>query len=143
MQTPKNSCRVIEGRLMQIDVAAGYHSVGDVDDMIEMIRAEFARVPGPQIVIAADWRPCKLFSPEVADRARAMLSSVSPRVERSAILHREDAATSVLQVMRLIREVKFEHRRVFTDPAKMQEWLGELLNERERAQLEAFLAQRH
>lgn len=140
----KNLCHIIEGRLMQIDVAAGYQSVEDIDEMIRMIRGELGRLPEPaKVVIAADWRPCKLFSQEVADRAVVMLSSANPRLERSAILHREDAPTSVLQVMRLIREVGFTNRRIFTEPEKMYSWLGEVLSDLERMQLKSFLAQRH
>ncbi len=138
-----NTCRIVGGRLMQIDVADGYHSVKDIDAMMALIRGELARVPPPtQIVIAADWRPCQLFTQEVADRALVMLTAANPRLERSAILHRADAPTSVLQVMRLIRETKFEHRRVFTEPDKMHQWLGRILNDWERAQLKSFLAQR-
>lgn len=138
----RNTCH-LTGRLLQIDVAAGYQTVQDIDAMIGMIGARLARVQEPtRVVIAADWRPCKVFTPDVADRALVMLTGVNLRIERSAILHREDAQVSVLQVMRLIRESKFEHRRVFTDPEKMQQWLGEILEEREREQLEVFLSRR-
>jgi hypothetical protein len=72
-----------------------------------------------------------------------MLTAVNPRIERSAILHRDDQATSVLQVMRLIKEAQSPHRRVFTNPFEMQSWLGEVLNDTERERLRVFLAQRH
>jgi hypothetical protein len=141
---PRNSCRIVEGRLLEIDVAGGYNTVADVTDMIAMIAREFAVVPvRTRIVIAADWRPCKLFTPEVAERAVEMMSGTNPRIERSAILHRDDQATSVLQVARLIKEAQSPHRRVFTNPFEMQSWLGEILNDAERDRLRAFLSQRH
>ena len=141
---PRNRCRIVEGRLLEIDVAGGYNTVTDVADMITMIAREFAAVPvRTRIVIAADWRPCKLFTPEVAERAVEMMSGVNPRIERSAILHRDDQATSVLQVARLIKEAQSPHRRVFTNPYEMQSWLGEVLNDAERDRLRAFLGQRH
>jgi hypothetical protein len=141
--TTKNSCQILEGRLMQIDVANGYRTVQDIDDMIAMIGATLSRVPAEtRVIIAADWRPCKLFTPEVADRALKLLTVVNARIERSGILHRDDSSTSVLQVMRLIRESKFEHRRIFTEPAKMEQWLGEIMSPVERAQLKVFLAHR-
>ena len=137
---PRNTCRIVEGRLLEIDVAAGYNTVGDVSEMIAMIGREFAAVPArTRIVIAADWRPCKLFTPEVAQRAVDMLMGVNPRIERSAILHRDDQATSVLQVMRLIKEAQSPHRRVFTNPFEMQSWLGEVLSDAERERLRVFL----
>jgi hypothetical protein len=128
---------------MEIDVAAGYNSAQDIDAMISMIGAEMSKFPlEPKLIIAADWRPCKLFTQEVADRAIKMLTFVNTRIERSAVLHREDAPTSVLQVMRLVRESKFDHRRLFTDPHKVEQWLEDILTPPERARLKLFLAQR-
>lgn len=140
---PENSCRVRVGRLMEIDVAAGYRTVDDVDAMIAMIRAELARVPAKvRVVIAADWRPCTVFTPPVADRCVAMLTGVVPRIERSAIVHRSDHATSVLQVFRLVKESHFDGRRVFTAPEPLEIWLGEILDAEERDRLRRFLAHR-
>lgn len=125
---------------MEIDVAAGYKSIDDVDAMIAMIRAELGRAPaGDRVVIAADWRPCTIFTPAVADRAVAMLTAVVPRVERSAILHRAEHATSVLQVFRLVKESHFDGRRVFTATAPLEAWLGEILGPEERQRLHDFL----
>ncbi|HMJ12753.1 MAG TPA: hypothetical protein VK524_15130 [Polyangiaceae bacterium] len=139
----RNVCRIVEGRLLEIDVAAGYNSTSDVTEMIAMIAGEFAKVPvRTRIVIAADWRPCRLFTPDVAERAVQMMSGVNPRIERSAILHRVDQATSVLQVARLIKEAQSPHRRVFTNPFEMESWLGEILSDAERARLRTFLDQR-
>lgn len=128
---------------MEIDVADGYRNVEDVDAMIAMIRGELARMPGSRrVVIAADWRPCTVFTPAVAERAVAMLTNVVPRVERSAILHRADHATSVLQVFRLVKESHFEGRRVFTAADAMEKWLGEILDADERRRLHEHLARR-
>ena len=139
----KNTCRVHVGRLMEIDVIGGYKTVDDVDAMIGMIRAELARVPaGARVVIAADWRPCTVFTPAVADRAVAMLTGPVPRIERSAILHLKDHATSVLQVFRLLKEAHFEGRRVFTVASEMEAWLEEVLTPEERTRLHTFLSLR-
>jgi hypothetical protein len=139
----RNSCSVRVGRLMEIDVAAGYRTVEDVDTMMGWIAGEMARVPpSARVVIAADWRGCTLFTPAVADRAHDMLTRTNPRLERSAILHRTDSATSVLQVMRLVREASFESRKVFTDPWQMEQWLGEVLGPPERASLSKLLHKR-
>jgi hypothetical protein len=128
---------------MEVDLADGYQTVNDVDDMIAKASVQFATLgPQQQVVVAADWRPCKLFTPEVAERARQLLVGVSPHVERSGILHRADQAVSVLQVFRLAKECNFANRRVFTDAAQMEAWLAEVLNLHERARLRTFLAQR-
>src|SRR5262245_12987446 len=113
----KNTCRIVEGRLMEIDVAAGYERVADIEEMIALIKATTMTMPEPtRMVIAADWRMCRLFSNEVAARAVQMLIASSARIERSGILHRVDQPTSVLQVFRLVKEAQQTHRRLFTDP---------------------------
>jgi hypothetical protein len=137
----KNTCRVVEGRLLEIDVAKGYEQVSDVDEMIVMIRSAVALVPEPtRLIIVADWRKCRLFSEQVATRAVAMLTGSAERIERSAILHGTDHATSLLQVFRLVKEASQTHRQLFTDRRELERWLGELLNEAERARLHAFLS---
>jgi len=136
----RNTCKIVSGRLLEIDVCAGYREVSDVDAMIGMMGAEFARMPEPtRIVIAADWRACRLLTPQVAERAVQMLSGSNPRVERSAILHNPQQATSVLQVMRLAREAQLTYRRVFTEADEMKAWLSEVLTPAEISRLDVLL----
>ena len=136
----RNTCRVVVGRVLEIDVRAGYRSVSDVDEMIDNMVAEFARIAEPtRIIIAADWRACRVLTPSVAERVVQMLARANPRVERSAILHDVDQATSVLQVLRLTREAQLPYRRVFTDANEMEAWLGEVLTPAERARVRALL----
>ena len=144
MRDPVNTCRIVTGRLVEIDVAAGYRTVADIDQMMTLIARTTAAAPdGGRLVIAADWRPCDIFTPAVADRAVQMLTAPHMKlVARSAILHRAEAATSVMQVFRLVREAQFPHRKVFTEPSEMEAWLGEELDDAERARLRAFLVQR-
>ena len=57
-----NLCQVVTGRVLEIDVRAGYRCVADVDDMLRRIKQQFASVPvQTRIVIAADWRAEELF----------------------------------------------------------------------------------
>lgn len=129
------------GRVLEIAVRSGYRAVSDVDGMIEMIRTEYARIAEPtRIVIAADWRACRVLTPAVSERVVAMLVASNPRLERSAILHNADQATSVLQVLRLVREAQLPHRRVFTDANEMEDWLGEVITPVERARVKALLS---
>ena len=140
---PANTCRINEGRLLEIDVAAGFNQPSDIDDQIKLIVAALSKLdPQQKVIIAADWRPCKLFTPETAERAIKLFSDLNARIERSGILHRLDQPTSVLQVLRLIRETHFDRRRVFTRLDDIQAWLDPVLNPRERARLREFLAAR-
>jgi hypothetical protein len=136
-----NTCRMVEGRLLEINVAGGYRSVEDVAEMTRRIRTALAAVPeSKRLIIAADWRNCPLFSEAVARSVTSMLTVTGTRVERSAILHRPDQATSVLQVFRLIKEANQDHRRVFHRVEEMYGWLGELLTATERRRLREFLS---
>src|SRR5262245_6199971 len=139
----KNTCKIVSGRLMEIDVVAGYQVVADIDEMIRMMAEHFARIPEPtRIVIAADWRAGKVLTPDVSARAVQMLARSNPRVERSAILHSVHQPTSVLQVLRLTREAQLPYRRVFTDPQELKGWLAEILEPAEQARLDALLWKR-
>lgn len=139
----RNSCRIHTGRLMEIRVWAGYRVVQDVDHMIAMMDAEFARVPEPtQVVIAADWRRCRVLTPDVAERANAMLTRSNPRVERSTILHDADHAIGMLQALRLAREANFPNRRVFTNSGELRDWLQPILTDQELQRLDLLLAER-
>ena len=139
----KNTCQVVEGRLLEIDVAAGFNQPSDIDDQIRLIISALKTVPHDvKVVIAADWRPCRLFTPETAEHAIKLFSDLNQRIERSAILHRFDQATSVLQVVRLIRETHFDRRRVFTNVDDACAWLDPALGPAEQARLRDFYAQR-
>ncbi len=136
----RNTCELVKGRLLEIKVAHGYHCIADVQAMTDRIRALVNGVPEPtRLVIAADWRQCPLFGEDVAKSVTAMLMATGNRIERSAILHRADQPTSVLQVFRLIKEAQQSHRRVFHKTDEMYAWLGELLDSAERRRLGEFL----
>jgi hypothetical protein len=139
----RNTCEITVGRLVEIDIAAGFNEPNDIDDQIKLIVAALGKVPPDQkVVIAADWRPCKLFTPETAERAIKLFTNLNDRIERSGILHRFDQPTSVLQVLRLIRETHFDRRRVFTQPDDLYGWLDPVLDAAERARLRSFFAAR-
>jgi hypothetical protein len=119
---------------MEIDIAAGFNQPSDIDDQIQLIIGCMKQAP-PQVVIAADWR-------ETAERAIKLFSELNARIDRSAILHRFDQPTSVLQVLRLIRETHFDRRRVFTSADDVYAWLDPALNLQEQRRLRSFYAGR-
>ena len=136
----RNTCEFIEGRLLEIRVAAGYRTVDDVDQMIAMIVASVGKLPPEaKFTIAADWRAVQLMPPEVAARARVMLTSVNPRVKRSAILTLPANPLTNLQVIRLIREAENASRRHFTSAKEQHAWLSEVLTPEESRRLAKFL----
>ncbi|HEX6765906.1 MAG TPA: hypothetical protein VF103_10525 [Polyangiaceae bacterium] len=137
----RNTCEIVVGRLVEIDIAAGFNEPNDIDDQIKLIVGALEKVPAAQkVVIVADWRPCKVFTPETAERAIKLFTNLNARIERSGILHRFDQPTSVLQVLRLIRETHFDRRRVFTQPDELYGWLDPVLDANERDRLRTFFA---
>jgi hypothetical protein len=138
----RNTCQFVVGRLLEIRVAAGYHSPRDVDEMIDMIKARVGTLePAAKYAIAADWRAVQVMSPETAERARLMLRSVNPRVTRSAILTLPANPTTNLQVVRLVHEAENANRKHFTSPKVMHQWLSEVLTGSEPERLGAFLGE--
>lgn len=118
---------------MHIRADAGYHTVEDVDAMVRMIGREASTLPVHQpFVIAADWRGCTIFTPPVAEAVVKMLTGVNGRIERSALLHRSDHATSVLQVMRVVREAAAPNRKLFTEPAALVDWVSQVVGDDEK-----------
>jgi hypothetical protein len=135
-----NTCEINVGRLMEIRVGAGYHSVRDVDCMLSLIQAQFGKLgPGARCVIVADWRNVTMMSPETAARAREMLTRGNPRAIRSSILTLPERSLGNLQVVRLVRESDSEQRRHFTNAVEQYRWLAEVLTEPEQARLAEFL----
>jgi hypothetical protein len=136
----RNTCEFVVGRLLEIRVAAGYHTVGDVDEVIRMTSDNLKTLPrSGKFVAAADWRAVRLMSPETAARAQQLLQSTNPRLERSAILTLPESPLTNLQVVRLIREAENADRRHFVSAAEMHAWLAEVLTEDESSRLATFL----
>jgi hypothetical protein len=136
----RNTCEFVEGRLLEIRVAAGYRSVAEVNEMIRMIGENVGNLPpAEKFAIAADWRAVQLMAPDIAARAREMLAGVNPRVTRSAILTLPENPLTNLQVIRLIREAENPSRRHFTSSKELHAWLSEVLTKEESARLWKFL----
>lgn len=136
----RNTCSFVVGRLLEIRVAAGYHVVQDVDEMIGMMGDQVSRLPEHQkFVIAADWRRVTVMPQATAERAREMLARSNPRVIKSSILIDPSHATTGLQVVRLVKEAENANRRHFTDPAHQITWLADVLTPQELQRLRTFL----
>jgi hypothetical protein len=96
------------------------------------------RVQGLCVVIG-DYRATKFLLGEDAEHLVQTLRLVNERIERSAIVVSASSAVGVLQTERVIREAKHPARRAFRDPHEAAAWLGEVLNDGERARLRVVL----
>jgi hypothetical protein len=125
---------------MEIRLLHGYNVLADVETMRGRISQAFATIlPTQAVVIAADWRYCRLMGVDASDQVGKMIGSFNDRIERSGILSSPDSPVSVLQFMRVIRESEHPKRRLFQDSGEMVRYLGELLTGGERSRLRRFL----
>jgi hypothetical protein len=92
-----------------------------------------------RVVLCTDLRATNLFAPEVASQIIDLMRGDNPRVDRNGVLGNESALLT-LQVQRLLIEAGSPgRRRIFTSPPALAAWLGEVLEDSERARLRAFL----
>ena len=135
----RNTVEIRVGRLMEIRVDKGFASLDDVEAQRHMItEAMQTLAPTASVVIAADWRGCEVMSSDASNALGPMIGSFNARIERSALLAKDDAPTAVLQFLRVIRESKHPNRRLYQDLGEMTHWLGETLNRAELQRLTQF-----
>ena len=136
-----NSCEVRVGRLMEICIDRGFHSVADVEVMRENITRAFATVgPDVNVIVAADWRRTRLMGAEAADAFGKMIGSFNARIERSGVVSSPESPTAVLQFLRVIRESKHPNRRLFERVDDLISYLNGVLTPQENERLAVFLS---
>jgi len=128
------------GRLVEITVASPVDAA-EVQEFVREFMAVVARIPGKYVGIV-DLLGAYVFPPAIAEGLIQLLSSSSPRVERTALLI-GDSEILALQAERALRAANSEdHRRVFRRPEELEAWLGEALTIPELARLKLVLAAR-
>ncbi len=128
-------CRV--GRLVEVRV----ESLETVEEVaqVEVRFSEVVSAVPAQVIVCGDYRNVRLFGPAVADRFMAVMAGSNPRVERSAVLLPRPGGTASLQISRIVRETRYRSRRAFRELPPLEAWLGEVLDEAERARLREFV----
>jgi hypothetical protein len=96
--------------------------------------------PQERVIIAADGRRCTILGTGTVQKVVEALTRINPRVLRSALLSLANAATSLMQMTRVVNEATLRERRVFTSPETLSAWLAEATTPKEQARLEMFLA---
>jgi hypothetical protein len=130
--------RNVVGRLVVVRV----RTLGTPEDVSALggaMRTTVQGIAGP-IVICGDYRAANVLAQPVADVFVAMLTTYSPRIERSAILLAAEHATLNLQIERLVRAAGHPSRRTFRSTRDLIAWLREVLTPAERAAAAEFLS---
>jgi hypothetical protein len=106
----------------------------------EALGAVVARHAGKRLVLCADHRPVVIYSQPVADVLAALFSEMNTRLTRIAVLVAPTNATLTMQLERIVREAENPSRRVFLEAKGAEDFLGAVLDPRERLRLARFLA---
>jgi hypothetical protein len=124
------------GRLVEVKLASPLEPE-EVQQFVRELMAIIGRIPSKYVGVV-DLLDAHVFTPAVTDSLIQLLSTSSPRVERTALLI-GDSATFALQVERVIRSANNENRRVFRRPEELEAWLAEVLSVEERVRLRQFM----
>jgi hypothetical protein len=127
--------RLIEARVFRL------RSRAEADVYCRALGVEVAKVPlDLRPVLCADHRPVVVYPQDAADRLTELFCNMNTRLSRIAILVAPTNATLTLQLNRIVREARYENRRVFHDAAQALTHMTPSLDEREIERARAFLA---
>ena len=79
-----------------------------------------------------------MFPPEIVAAYLSTMKAEQQLVRTATML--PESALVALQIHRMIREAGHPERRTFSNADELRRWLGEILEEKERARLEQRLA---
>ncbi len=125
------------GRLVEVKLASPL-TPAEVQQFVGELTAIITKIPGGKYIGVVDLLDAHVFPVAVADGLIQLLSTASPRVERTAMLIGE-SATFALQVERVIRSANSDHRRAFRRAEELETWLGEIMTAEERVRLRQFV----
>ncbi len=125
-----------EGRLVELRVVTPMSA----EEMLGLHKAHLEVTGGidGDYAVVVDMRRAQVFPPQISERFIALMSRLNPRLLRSAILINESAVLG-LQAERAMEVAGHANRKAFRDALKLEQWLGEVLTERERLRLRSFL----
>jgi hypothetical protein len=127
------------GRLIEVrQIAPAPLTLDEVVSFREAVR-RMIDASAEAVVLCADMRQAALFAPEAAEEIEALMKSINPKLERSAIVLSSERATMALQIERLVRAAGAASRRTFRSPGPAAAWLAEVLDAAEQARLATFL----
>ncbi len=124
--------RLIEARVFRLSTRE------DVDAYSAALAEEVRRHRAAPI-LCADHRPVRIYPQAAADRLIELFQDMNTRLERIAILVSPSNATMLLQLERIVREARFDRRRVFREPPQALEFLATSLSPSELDRARAFL----
>ncbi|MDP3276935.1 MAG: hypothetical protein Q8Q09_17180 [Deltaproteobacteria bacterium] len=128
--------RLIEARVFSLKTG------DDVSAYGAAIAACVASAPfGVSPILCADHRPVRVYAAPAADGLTALFAHNNSRLARAGLVLDRANATLWLQLDRIVREAKYDRRKVFADANAAALFLDESLDDAERARVRAFLSE--
>ncbi|HEX7666432.1 MAG TPA: hypothetical protein VF407_18025 [Polyangiaceae bacterium] len=129
------------GRLLEVRIRGPVRTVQEVMDISNGLRREIEKAGGDKLIIMGDYRQATVFSPERFDDWQALMRSVTPYLERSALIFEKKNATFNLQLQRAVLRMGSPFRKMFYEADEAKSWLESVLDGTEYVRLAAFLAE--
>ena len=95
-----------------------------------------------RVIVFGDYTRARLVDPHVRQLLTSFFNAGNPDVERSGILVTAESSLIFEQFASIIRGSMHPSRRIFKDPHLLEEWLGEVMTDEERASLKLVLRER-
>ncbi|MCU1282970.1 MAG: hypothetical protein JWM53_6516 [bacterium] len=125
------------GRLLEVRMRSPL-PLHEAQALVAEIRRLVKGTRAPSLGVI-DLRGVRLLDPDVVDFLGELMRRDNPWLARNAFVLAEAGAIKTLQVERMLKEGGSASRRGFRQRKEAEAWLGEALDEPERARLRAFL----
>jgi hypothetical protein len=127
--------RLIEARVFALQTA--YDAKAYAQALKEQVQKMTADAP----ILVADHRPVVIYPQAAADCLAELFEDMNSRLDRAALIVAPTNATLLLQIDRIVREARFEKRRVFRTEGAAIDFLESALDAGEMARARIFLAE--
>ena len=127
------------GRLLEVRMKSPlplYEAQALVAEIRRLVKG--TRAPSLGVI---DLRGVRLLDPDVVDFLGELMRRDNPWLARNAFVLAEAGAVKTLQIERMLKEGGSASRRGFRAQKEAEAWLGEVLDDAEKARLRAFLDQ--
>ncbi len=131
------SAEIRVGRLLEVRMASPL-PLYEAQALVLAIRALVKGTRAPSLGVI-DLRGVRILDPDVVDFLAELMRKDNPFLARNAFLVADAGALKTLQIERMLKEGGSIARKAFRLRADAEAWLGEALDDGERARLRAFL----
>jgi hypothetical protein len=131
------SAEIRVGRLLEVRMASPlplFEAQALVQDIRKLVKGTHAPSLG-----VIDMRGVRILDPDVVDFLAELMRKDNPFLARNAFLVTDAGALKTLQIERMLKEGRSIARKAFRVRAEAEAWLGEALDDVEKARLRAFL----